>query len=207
MKIVEPSVVFEELVNGLEVLKKLERIGRTAYKSEDKITEDSAVKFIKMLMKSGHESVIEHQSVSLRIICDRGVSHELVRHRIGSFTQESTRYCSYKDELTFIQPLFFTDKDDYQGLIWRAAMKWAENAYLDLLKVGATPEQARAVLPNSIKTEIVVTFNLREWRHFLSLRCSHKAHPQMREIAFIILMLLSDKIPVIFDDLKEQYKI
>ena len=183
MKIIEPS--FEIVpVNGEEILKNIERAGRTCYKSEDKITADSARKFVAAIIKSGHESVIEHEKVTARIICDRGVTHEIVRHRIASYSQESTRYCNYGNdkfgnELTFIKPCFWNE-DDPKYMTWKYAMKNAEQAYMDLIHLGATPQEARSVLPNSLKTEIVVTMNLREWRHFFKLRTSPAAHASRR---------------------------
>ena len=197
MKIIEPS--FEIVpVNGEEILKNIERAGRTCYKSEDKITADSARKFVAAIIKSGHESVIEHEKVTARIICDRGVTHEIVRHRIASYSQESTRYCNYGNdkfgnELTFIKPCFWKE-DDPKYMTWKYAMKNAEQAYMDLIRLGATPQEARSVLPNSLKTEIVVTMNLREWRHFFKLRTSPAAHPQIRGFKEII--------PIVFDDIQ-----
>lgn len=205
MKVIEPS--FEIMpVNGEEILKNIERAGRTCYKSEDKINADSARKFVAGIIKSGHESVIEHEKVTVRITCDRGVTHEIVRHRIASYSQESTRYCNYSDdkfgnELTFIAP-FYWNNDPKKMLQWTEAMRFAEHIYMTLLKLGATPQEARAVLPNSLKTEIVVTMNLREWRHFFKLRCSPAAHPQMRETAIPILKKFKEIIPVVFDDIE-----
>ena len=191
--------------SGIEELKHIEKIGRVCYKSEDKITEDgeSAKKFIKMLIDRGHEAMIEHSSLSVKFICDRGVSHELVRHRIASFAQESTRYCNYsKDKfdngVTFIQPIFFNNE---QYTNWLTAMSHAEAAYLGLLYSGATPQEARSVLPNSTKTEIIITANYREWRNFFKLRTAPAAHPQMREITIPLLKELKTKIPIIFDDI------
>lgn len=205
MKIIEPS--FEIVpVNGEEILKNIERAGRTCYKSEDKITADSARKFVAAIIKSGHESVIEHEKVTARIICDRGVTHEIVRHRIASYSQESTRYCNYGNdkfgnELTFIKPCFWKE-DDPKYMTWKYAMKNAEQAYMDLIRLGATPQEARSVLPNSLKTEIVVTMNLREWRHFFKLRTSPAAHPQIREVAIPILERFKEIIPIVFDDIQ-----
>lgn len=188
---------------GIEELQLIEKIGRICYKSEDKITDTSAKEFVKMLIARGHEAMIEHVSLSVKFIVDRGVSHELVRHRIASFAQESTRYCNYsKDKfgngITFIKPFFFEDDVRYQR--WLSEMASAESAYLDLLNSGATPQEARSVLPNSTKTEIVVTMNLREWRHFFKLRCAKAAHPQMREVTIPLLTELQERLPVIFDD-------
>lgn len=206
MKIIKPYFVIEDKVDGKQILKNLERYGRTCYKSEDKITADSAAAFIKMLLKSGHESVIEHEKITVRIICDRGVTHEIVRHRIASYSQESTRYCNYSKngklgEMTVIRPFFF-DKDKKKYQIWEKAMEYAEKSYNELIELGATPQEARTVLPNSLKTEIVMTYNLRQWRHFFKMRCSKRAHPQMREIVIFLLEKFQTLIPVIFDDFK-----
>ncbi len=198
MKIIKPSFIIEDQVDSKKILQNLERYARTCYKSESKITYNSAKAFIEKIIKSGHESVIEHEKVTVRIICDRGVTHEIVRHRIASYSQESTRYCNYQSKgLQIIKPFFFTDKK-YQ--IWKEAMQATEKAYNKLLDLGATPQEARSVLPNSLKTEIVVTYNLREWRHFFKLRCAMGAHPQMREIAVPLLKQFKKKIPIIFDD-------
>ncbi len=193
--------------NGIEELQRIEKIGRVCYKSEDKITEDgeSAKKFVKMLIDRGHEAMVEHSSLSVRFIVDRGVSHELVRHRIASFAQESTRYCNYsKDKfdngVTFIKPFFFDEKNNHYEL-WKIAMEVSENCYLQLLKSGATPQEARSVLPNSTKTEIVITANYREWRNFFKLRTAPAAHPSMREVTIPLLKELKEKLPIIFDDI------
>jgi len=205
MKIIRPYFIIEDSIDGEEILRRIERAGRTAYKSEHKITPDSAKKFVKMILDLGHESVIEHEKVTVRVICDRGISHEIVRHRIASYTQESTRFCNYSkgrfgSEITVIKPCFWDDgSKEYK--IWRDAMENAERAYMELIKLGAKPEEARSVLPNSLKTEIVITMNLREWRHFFKLRTSKRAHPQMREVATSLLQAFKEKIPVIFDDI------
>lgn len=221
MKITKPTFEVLSNINGQSILRDLEIAGRTCYKSEDRITDDSALSFVKMLLGRGHEAMIEHHSVSVRIICDRGVSHEIVRHRLASYAQESTRYCNYsKDkfgsELTFILPCWFgsdiTGRYPIQSwqlmpamteaeVCWFQSMLRAERDYLRLLDLGWTPQQARSVLPNSLKTEIVVTMNLREWRHFLRLRTAPEAHPQMREIAVPILERFRAEIPVLFDDI------
>lgn len=209
MRIIEPS--FEVMpVNGEEILKNIERAGRTCYKSEDKITADSARKFVAGIVKSGHESVIEHEKITVRIICDRGVTHEIVRHRIASYSQESTRYCNYSadkfgNELTFIRPFYWNDDPEKMG-VWMKAMARIEQVYMQLIQMGATPQEARAILPNSLKTEIVVTMNIREWRHFFKVRCSPAAHPQMREVAIPILKKFQEIIPVVFDDIQVEEK-
>lgn len=202
MKIIKAYFVIEDELNGERFLKSLEKYGRVCYKSETNITLDSAKKFIANILKNHHESVIEHEKVTVRIVCDRGVTHEIVRHRLGSYSQESTRYCDYQKsgEVVFIKPCFW-GKDDSGYLIWEKSMKEAEQKYNELRKLGATPQEARSVLPNSLKTEIIVTYNLREWRHFFKLRCSTKAHPQMREVAISLLAEFKKIIPIIFDDI------
>lgn len=210
MKVIEPS--FEILTpiseGGIKELQMIERIGRVCYKSEDKISPDgvSAKKFVKMLIDRGHEAMIEHSQLSVLFVCDRGVSHELVRHRLCSFAQESTRYVNYSREdkapegIIFIKPCFLDEKSDkYRE--WLVACQDCEFWYLQAIKKGATPQEARAVLINSVKTEIVVTANLREWRTILKLRCAKDAHPQMREIMVPLLSELKQRIPVVFDDL------
>lgn len=209
MKIINADVEFITPINGAMILQRLERCGRVCYKSEDKITDTSAEAFVRGIIRRGHEAVLEHCSFTVKFICDRGVSHEIVRHRMASFCQESTRYCNYsKDkfdgELTFIKPYFWDEHSD-QMRDWRSAMTLAENHYLGLLAMGATPQEARAVLPNSLKTELVMTANIREWRHFLNLRCDPAAHPQMREVALLLLDKLHDAVPVCFDDLWEKW--
>jgi thymidylate synthase (FAD) len=155
------------------------------------------------LIRRGHESVIEHSGVTVRAVCDRGVTHELVRHRIASYTQESTRYCNYSgqkfgSDITFIRPFFWKD-DAEKYEIWLGAMKSAEEAYHKLISAGAKPEEARSVLPNSLKSELVMTMNLRQWRHFFKLRTADSAHPQMRELTVPMLNAMREAIPVIFD--------
>jgi thymidylate synthase (FAD) len=209
MKIVKPFYIIETPIDGDYILKFIEKAGRTCYKSENKITEDSAKKFVKSLVDRGHLSVIEHYSISVRMICDRGVSHELVRHRPASYTQESTRYCNYTQgkfdgELTFIDPCFWQEGKSEEYEIWKNSMSQCEKDYIRLIEMGATPQEARSVLPNSLKTEILVTMNLREWRHFLTLRTAKASHPQMREICIPLLKEFKEKIPIVFDDINTE---
>lgn len=195
---------------GISELQFLEKIARKCYKSEDKISEDgeSAKRLVGSLIKSKHEAMLEHMSLSVLFICDRGVSHEIVRHRMASFAQESTRYCNYSKgkfggEVTFIRPYNMV-VDSTEFGIWESAMLAAENSYMELLKNGISPQMARSVLPNSLKTELVMTANLREWRHFLNLRAAGSTgapHPQMLEIAVPLLVELQHAIPVVFDDI------
>ncbi|KPU45650.1 thymidylate synthase ThyX [Oxobacter pfennigii] len=212
MNIIKPEIFVENEINGIEILKHIEKIGRVCYKSEDSITADSAARFVKNIIKSGHESVIEHYSISVRIICDRGVTHEIVRHRIASYSQESTRYCNYSrdkfdNQITYIKPNFWCSEnegDKEKMKLWEETLSVIEKNYMKLVDLGATPQEARSILPNSLKTELVMTMNLREWRHFLRLRASKASHPQMREVAFLILNEFKGKIPVIFDDISAE---
>lgn len=205
MNIIKAGYQIISDIDSNEILKDIEKIGRVCYKSEDKINDDSAKKFLKKIIIAGHESVIEHKCITVKFICDRGVSHELVRHRLASYSQESTRYCNYSmskfgNEITFIKPCFW-EEDTESYKMWLDTMRMIENTYLKLLDKNVEPEQARSILPNSLKTEIVATMNLREWRHFFVLRTSKKAHPQMRELASPLLQEFKSKLPVIFDDI------
>ena len=207
MRIIEPSAQILWPAPAPEILRAIEAIGRTAYKSEALITDESAPKFVASIVQRGHLSVIEHVAVSARVVCDRGVSHEIVRHRIASYTQESTRYCNYsKDafggELTFILPRFLWDRpvDETRParVIWVEQMELAERAYMRLLALGSTPQEARSVLPNSLKTELVMTMNLREWLHFFELRTAKAAHPDMRWLALGMQLEFRKWLPCIF---------
>ena len=218
MNKIKASYIIESEINGRELLKQIEKIGRTCYKSEGNITEDSAIKFVTGLISRGHEAMIEHNSISVRFICDRGVSHEIVRHRLASFGQESTRYCNYssdkfgneinvidiKDGIELDTKMNKLDPAIIKSIIfeWEVAMEDAEKHYLELIKLGATPQIARGILPTSLKTEIVVTMNLREWRRFFKLRTEIVAHPQMREITIPLLQEFKKLIPIVFDDIK-----
>lgn len=208
MKVIEPGYQILSPINGTE-LQLIERAGRTCYKSEDKITDESAKQFVAGLIKRQHEAMLEHSSLSIRFICDRGVSHELVRHRLASFAQESTRYCNYSkdkfgNELTFIRP-FFWDENSFEYSRWLEVCKKVEDEYCRLMsQSGCTPQEARSILPNSIKTEVVMTTNYREWRHFFKLRAARAtgpAHPQMEQITRPLLEELKTLIPVVFDDI------
>ena len=245
MKVIKPGFVIEDPIeiDGDRVLQFIEKAGRTCYKSEDKITPDSAKAFVKKIIKSGHTSVIEHAKVSVRIICDRGITHEIVRHRIGSYSQESTRYCNYgKDkhgsEITVILPFWFEqmhlmygdrlstcmprqipqlineiisehsangrelEDTAMQYFYWYLSCRTSEEMYLLMIANGSSPQEARSVLMNSLKTEIVCTLNLRSWINFFQQRTPHAAHPQMREIAIPLLECFSGNIPVVFDNVK-----
>ena len=209
MKIINASVELVTPVNGKVILKRLEECGRVCYKSEHRITDTSAQTFLAGIIKRGHEAVLEHCSFTVKFICDRGVSHEIVRHRMASYCQESTRYCNYAknefgSEITVIRP-FYLSENSIAWQAWKRACMTAEQCYFRMLEEGCTVQEARAVLPNSLKTELVMTANIREWRHFLRLRCAPAAHPQMREIALLLLEQVHERVPVLFDDLCEMY--
>lgn len=207
MKLIKPS--FEILTPvTTELLKRIELAGRVCYKSEDKTTADSADGFVRRIIGRQHESVLEHASLTVRFICDRGVSHELVRHRLTSVSQESTRYVNYDSRgIEFVIPPWCDiDLENGQALtfgtaLWINSMRALDGAYRELLANGWKPEQARSVLPNSLKTEIVMTANMREWRHIMALRTSRAAHPQMRELMVPLLATLAAQLPAVFSDL------
>ena len=214
MIIQKPAVEVLSTESYQDMLRRVERIGRVCYKSEDRIEEGSAEKFIRGILRRGHESVIEHGSITVKFICDRGVTHEIVRHRIASYSQESTRYCNYVKEKFGSQITCIdlstgfhydlnneTDRQKYD--VWQKAMENAEQSYFRLIELGATPQEARSVLPNSLKTELVATMDLREWRHFFRLRADAAAHPQCREVAVMLLERFARDYPVFFEDLLE----
>ena len=231
MKVIKPC--YEILrIAPKDDLKLIERAARTCYKSEEKMSESSGEVLIQKLIESGHEAMLEHSQMSVLFTVDRGVSHEMVRHRIASVAQESTRYCNYSkdkfgNEITVIEPVFYKDISEEEKEIirrifngeqdlergfevtdlhrryanWYTDCQLAEAGYFKLIKLGATPEEARAVLPNSLKTEVVVTTNFREWRHIFQLRADRHAHPQMVEIMTPLLASVRHSVPIIFDDI------
>lgn len=243
MKIIKPGYEILNLpADAREIYRKIERAGRTCYKSEDRITNESAEKFVAAIVRNHHEAMLEHASLTVIFTVDRGVSHELVRHRMASFAQESTRYCNYStgkfgNEITVIEPCFYDDipdeekelcrkaldvpnayKDDHindflkritdihrRYARWYETCRYAERGYFQLLELGATPEEARGVLPTNLKTDIVVTANIREWRHILNLRAAGttgKPHPQIMEVMVELLKELKDKLPALFSDIE-----
>lgn len=201
MRIVKPSVSIESNISYNEALRIVENATRVCYKSEDKIKEGSAEKLIKGVIKAKHFGCIEHVSLTVKFICDRACSHQLVRHRLMSFNQKSQRYCK-EDNLEVIKP---------EGLkntaIWLESCRQAENAYAELIRRGEKPEVARGVLPNSTATEIYATANLREWRHFFELRCDKTAQKDIRMLALELLCQMFEKYPVFFEDLVDKYAI
>ena len=230
MILVKPSIQFLWMTE--EPLLQIERSGRTCYKSEKGISEGSAKLFVQKLLDKGHHAMIEHASASYRVICDRGVTHEIVRHRLFSYAQESTRYCNYKGGVTFIIPPWIIIEEEFIGVdtgwqriqqqmvthgesncnvrndsaIWLNAIQDSEWRYCELLSEHWSPQQARSVLPNSLKTEIVITGNLREWRHFFKLRTAKTAHPQMQEVADMLLKDIQKRIPILFEGFDNEHK-
>ena len=213
MFLVNPSIEFIEGVASMELV---EKAARTCYKSEGKIEVGSAKKIYGNILRRGHDAMTEFGWIFYKIICDRGVTHEIVRHRLFSYAQESTRYCNYKDGVNYIISPWFKNtiqEGTYKYLSsiehireanfrwWFSVLLFSEEAYLNMLKNGESPQQARSVLPNSLKTEICIAGNVREWRHFFKLRCAKVAHPQMREVAVMLLCDAVEKFHGIFDDL------
>lgn len=211
MKIVKPSFEILTTVDKKVLYKQIELAARTCYKSEDKITNTSAIAMVKSLVNRGHLAMLEHASVTVRFICDRGISHEIVRHRISSYAQESTRYCNYSlgkygNQITVIEPFFFKEgTPEYAA--WYAACETSEKMYMELLSMGRSPQEARAVLPTCLKTEVVDTKNLREWIHFFNLRAvgtTGAPHPQMKELARPLLKAFAEAMPEVFGPQYEQ---
>jgi thymidylate synthase (FAD) len=215
MLLIKPRIEFLDM--NQKGLKLIEQAGRTCYKSEEKITETSHIDFVRKLKKAGHHAMLEFGWLCYRIVCDRGVTHEIVRHRLFSYAQESTRYCNYKGGLTFIIPPWTTfpegeyedwirgfgfEEQTNEAIEWHNAMIEASKYYSVLIDKGWSPQQARSVLPNSIKTEIVIGGNLREWMHFFDLRRAKAAHPQMREVAELLYSDVQARIPVLFENEK-----
>lgn len=209
MRIVKPGFEFLGDVDGVALMKNIERAKRVCYKSEDKITDESYKDAVRDLIARGHDAMLEHGSISVIVTADRAVLNEIVRHRIASYAQSSTRYCNFSkdkfgNEISVIEPFFFP-QESMAYYYWYEACKAAEDAYMELLSIGRSPEEARSVLPLSLASEIVITMNPREWRHFFKLRAcgaSGKPHPQMLEIAVPMLDAFKAKFPELFDDLE-----
>lgn len=236
MRIVKPSYEIRKLHQ--EDILAIEEAARTCYKSENVMKEGSADQIISTLLANGHESAIEHAGMSVKFIIDRGISHELVRHRLASYSQESTRYCNYSknkfgNEITVIEPCFYADIPDEEKELcrkviddpaaykddriadflervtnihkryarWYEDCRYAERGYFQLLELGATPQEARNVLPTSLKTEVYMTANFREWRQIFKLRTAPDAHPQIREVMIPLLKEMEARIPILFSDI------
>lgn len=212
MKIIEPNVEILSNINGNEILKHLELCARNCYKSESNITEDttSAIKMINKLIELDHTAMLEHFNITIKLLCDVGTYKDLTRHRHCSFAIESTRYCNYfkgkfGNEISVIKPC---NMDENSGIYhtWLKAMNDMERAYMQMAEIGATPDQLRMILPHSTAASVILTANIREFRHIFNLRCAKAAHPSVRQIMLMTLNEFHNKIPVLFDDLYEQFK-
>lgn len=214
INIIKPSIEFVKGESEEKMIKNIEKIARTCYKSEDKITETSGKLMIRSLLHNEHYPMFDHESITYKVICDRGVSHEIVRHRLGAYAQESTRYCNYAsgkfdgkitviDLATGFEYDLNNEIDSMKYLEWKAAMIDAADHYNKMIELGATSQEARSILPNSLKTEIVITYDITEWVHFLKLRfygTTGKPHPQMIEISRMIKKDLETRYPFIFGE-------
>ena len=212
VKIIEPSVEIVSEINSDKMLKQIEKCARNCYKSENNITEDttSAVKMIGKLIEMGHTAMIEFADVIVNLHCDVGVYKDLTRHRHCSFAIESTRYCNYSkgkfgNEISVIKPC---NMDENSGIYhtWLKAMNDMERAYMQMAEIGATPDQLRMIFPHSTAASVMMKANIREWRHIFNLRCAKAAHPSVRQIMLMTLNEFHNKIPVLFDDLYEQFR-
>jgi thymidylate synthase (FAD) len=204
--LVDPSVEIITPISGEEIIKHIEQCGKVCYKSEDTIKDGSCNTFVKKILESEHESVVEHFSVTVRFTCSRACSHQLVRHRIASYSQESQRYVNYSrgkfgNQITFIKPLDFDSMTIEQQFKYKIALEDSERSYMSLISLGLKPQQARGVLPNDTKTEVIVTMNLRSWRHFFKLRTDKHAQLEIRTLASNLLNEFKANIPVVFEDL------
>lgn len=205
MKIVDP-VVYVEKYDGVEIMKRLERACRTCYKSENLITDESYKHLLTNCLNRGHESILEHEKISIRMICDIGVYKDLTRHRFASFSIESTRYCNYgkdkfNNEIKFIKPVHIAENTKTYD-IWKETMEHIEKNYMQMQKEGATPDQMRMILPHSTSAEVYMSANIREWRHILSLRCSKMTHPAVRQLLIPLLLKFKKDMPELFENIE-----
>lgn len=215
MLIIQPEIQVENY-DGIKIMKNIERACRTCYRSEGLITEDSYKKLLKNCINRGHESILEHEKITIRMICDIGVYKDLTRHRFGSFSIESTRYCNYgkdkfENEIKFIEPIFYDNRhpDEYNDIkdvrnalkteYWVECMKNIEASYMQMNQIqGTTPDELRMLLPHSTAAEVTMTANIREWRHILGLRCSKAAHPAIRQLLIPLLLKFKEDMPELF---------
>lgn len=203
VKIIEPKVEVEKF-NGIDIMKKLERACRTCYRSEDIIGDETYKILLKNCINRGHESVLEHEKISIRLITEIGAYKDFTRHRLSSFSIESTRFCSYdknkfNNEIKIINPKYIIDPMIYD--IWLKSCKTMEENYMLMKKLGANNDMCREILNHSVAAEVVMTCNIREWRHILSLRCSKMVHPSLKVIFIPLLLLFKKEMPELFDDI------
>ena len=220
MKIIDPSIQVEEY-NPIKIMKNIERACRTCYRSEGLITDESYKSLIKNCINRGHESVLEHEKITIRMTCDIGVYKDLTRHRAGTaFSIESTRWCNYgKDkfdnEIKFIKPVFYVDswsdknyegsqmdKDEYKSYLWYDCMEEIEDKYMTMSNTGCKPDELRMILPHSTAAQVTMTCNIREWRHILSLRCAPMTHPAIRQLLIPLLLKFKEDMPELFNDIE-----
>lgn len=222
MNIVEPYATLQDVPDqsaGIELLKKIEWCGRISHRSEDAQTETSWEKFIRaVVLGHGDWSIVEHASATVDAVVDRGITHEWVRHRIGAYTQESTRFVNYEKKMpaSFIVPAGLSDDAKRAGngeqvelsqvQLWRHAINTAEQSYKELIASGCAPQIARSVFPNALASRLVVTYNLRNWRHFFLMRTTREAHPQMRQVTIPLLREFQGRIPILFEDIEPEAK-
>jgi len=204
MKLIEPRVCVESY-DSRKIMKNLERACRTCYRSEDLITEESYKTLLKNCINRGHESILEHEKITIRMTCDVGVYKDLTRHRFASFSIESTRYCNYgKDkfdnEINFIRPIFADELDKFN--IWEDTMKTIEDAYMKMVVAGYKPDEMRMILPHSVAAEVTMTANIREWKHILDLRTKKMAHPAVQQVMIPLLLNFKKNMPEIFGDIE-----
>ena len=204
MKLIEPRVCVESY-DSRKIMKNLERACRTCYRSEDLITEESYKTLLKNCINRGHESILEHEKITIRMTCDVGVYKDLTRHRFASFSIESTRYCNYgKDkfdnEINFIRPLFADELDKFN--IWKDTMQTIEDAYMKMVAAGYKPDEMRMILPHSVAAEVTMTANIREWKHILDLRTKKMAHPAVQQVMIPLLLNFKKNMPEIFGDIE-----
>ena len=202
MNLVEPWVKVEQF-DGKKIMKRIERACRTCYRSEGNITEDSYKKLLKNCLTRGHESVLEHEKITVRIYNDIGSYKDLTRHRFASFSVESTRYCSYdKDkygnQISVINPVYIEDKEMYET--WKKTIEEMEKGYMKLKELGATTDMCRNLLPHSTAAEYTMTANIREWKHIFELRANNHVHPAIRQVMIPLLRYFKEQMPDIFDD-------
>ena len=215
MLLVKPEIQVENY-DGIKIMKNIEKACRTCYRSEGLITEDSYKKLLKNCINRGHESILEHEKVTIRMVCDIGVYKDLTRHRFGSFSIESTRYCNYNkdkfgNEIKFIEPVFYTDSwklANYEGAamtieelkssVWYNCMEEIEDSYNYMGELECTPDEMRMLLPHSTAAEVTMTANIREWRHILELRCNKAAHPAIRQLLIPLLLKFKEDMPELF---------
>jgi thymidylate synthase, flavin-dependent len=204
MRLVEPWIKVEKF-DGIKIMKRIERACRTCYRSEDKISEDSYKNLLTNCLNRGHESVLEHEKITVRIYSDIGSYKDLTRHRFASFSVESTRYCSYNkdkygNEIAIIDPVYIEDKEVYAT--WKNAMEEMEKSYMKMKELGATTDMCREILPHSTAAEYTMTANIREWKHILELRTTNHVHPAIRQILIPLLLLFKEQMPEIFGNIE-----